>query len=378
MSEPFLFSQPDFDIDEVAGFEGPEKRLEIDFKHVAEQPRGMRLFGREEWQQVLNEAKCTIISVTSNAHFDSYVLSESSLFVYPFKVVLKTCGTTTLLRAIPPMFELSARAGTRPDFLLFTRKNYNFPAKQHHPHVNFEVETEYLDQFFDGQAFVLGPHRGDHWHLYAAEIPPAGVKSPPSPPPVQEKLALPAGPIASSSSGKLRHGARPPRPDQTLEIMMSDLDRGVMAKFYRGELDAKETTRAVGIDRLIPGSISDEVLFTPCGYSVNGLRDDVYYTIHVTPEPQCSFVSYETNLALPSYTAFIRSVVAIFKPGRFCFSLYSDMPGQAGEQPRLKFDTKIPGYDLVSQCSQEFPGSGLASFCSYRLPPSDNVSDDGM
>ena len=60
--------------------------------------RGLRDVTREEWTELCVAAACEILDVRSNEFFDAYLLSESSLFVYPVKLILKTCGTTTLLR----------------------------------------------------------------------------------------------------------------------------------------------------------------------------------------------------------------------------------------------------------------------------------------
>jgi S-adenosylmethionine decarboxylase len=90
------------------GFEGPEKVLEIDFAPEGGPARGLREISRPQWDRILTEARCTILNSLSNDKFDSYVLSESSLFVYPLKLILKTCGTTTLLRALEPLLEIVA------------------------------------------------------------------------------------------------------------------------------------------------------------------------------------------------------------------------------------------------------------------------------
>ena len=305
-----------FDIDVVCGFEGPEKRLEIDFVVNADKPNGLRAFDRDQWQELLNLAKCTIISQTSNDHFDSYVLSESSLFVYPYKVILKTCGTTTLLKTVGKFIEYSAKVDSKPEFLVFTRKNLNFPHKQHFPHTNFDNETEYLNNYFQGESYTLGSATStDHWFMYVADL----------------------------SERHTHHR----NPEQTLEIMMSNLDRSVMSRFYKGDLDAKQTTHAVGIDRFLPGSISDEVLFNPCGYSVNGLAQEAYYTIHITPEAGFSFVSFETNLAAASYTKLVDLVVGTFKPGNFCVTVFNDKHSPSGPAPAAIAPTAIAGYDLV-------------------------------
>lgn len=74
--------------------------LELEFSTIKGPARGLRELTREQWDAVLTDAKCSILCNMSNHKFDSYVLSESSLFVYPHTAILKTCGTTTLLRCI--------------------------------------------------------------------------------------------------------------------------------------------------------------------------------------------------------------------------------------------------------------------------------------
>ena len=68
---------------------------------------GLRVLTRSQLDLVLEPACCTIVAQLSNTEFDSYVLSESSLFVYPLKIVLETCGTTKLLLSVPQILKLA-------------------------------------------------------------------------------------------------------------------------------------------------------------------------------------------------------------------------------------------------------------------------------
>ena len=97
-------------------FEGVEKRLQIEFldSHAyGDSSRGLRNLSRHEIEQILDAARCSIVRKLSNDEVDTYVLSESSLFVYSHKVVIKTCGTTKLLNAIPVLLELAASLSLR-------------------------------------------------------------------------------------------------------------------------------------------------------------------------------------------------------------------------------------------------------------------------
>ena len=43
--------------------------------------------------------------------FDTYLISESSLFVYDDRVVILTCGTTLLLKTLPVIVQAGADIG---------------------------------------------------------------------------------------------------------------------------------------------------------------------------------------------------------------------------------------------------------------------------
>mmetsp|Transcript_36205 Transcript_36205/g.90851 ORF Transcript_36205/g.90851 Transcript_36205/m.90851 type:complete len:381 (+) Transcript_36205:253-1395(+) len=281
----------------ATGFEGVEKKLVLNFArvrdstnpHDADNPASnLRSHNATTWQTMLDHARCTIISSLSNDHCDSYVLSESSLFVYADKLMIKTCGTTRLLHAIPYIIKLARDVGMEPDSVFYCRKNFRFPECQPHPHRSFEEEVAHLNTFFHSAVTkMFGPRDDEHWCFYLADLAP------------ERRAATPH--------------------DEIFEVMMMDLDATKMARFFMDTAggDAKHVTHVAGIGGLLPGALTDETLFEPCGYSVNGLLGPAYFTIHVTPEPECSFVSFETNAPLAEHPELLARVLAAFRPARW-------------------------------------------------------------
>jgi len=185
---------------------------------------------------------------------------------------------------------------------------------------------------FDGQGFVLGPVNKDHWHLYIADC---------------------------------REVENQVRSKQTFEIMMHDLDPEVMNLFYHKEgKTAKDTTKISGIAGLLPGSIIDEFQFEPCGYSMNGLLQEWYWTIHITPESHCSYVSFETNAPFSSYTKLLRKVVSLFRPGRFTVVMMADEGAPCGD-PIAACDPTVPSFVLQSHTLQTLPNCLSVLACNY-------------
>lgn len=310
------------------GFEGPEKKLEIDFKmnNPNGNPLGFRVITRDEWQRaVLDRTRCSIISHQANEHFDAYVLSESTLIVYPTKVMIKTCGMIMLLHAIRPLLQIAHRLDMNVEFVFYSRKNFIFPALQPSPHRSFEEEMSMLEQYFDGSGHVIGSLNRDHWYLYLADYTDSAA-------PVTNSIQTATNGTANDQpTVSIIDQPRRNKPDQTLEIMMHDLNPLKMKQFFKTDdfVSVEHVTETSGIGHILPGSKIDAFMFDPCGYSMNGLLGDAYWTIHVTPEDEFSFVSFETNISrdnLPpgGFSQLIERVIDVFEPGRFTVAFFAD------------------------------------------------------
>ncbi len=122
---------------------------------------------REQLDLLCLKAKCTILHSVSNSYLDAYVLSESSLFIYKHRLVMKTCGTTTLLRCLSHLLEFADALGLELTWVGYSRKNLLYPTAQLWPHSNFGDEIRYIDtheklQFrLEGNGHILGPITGE-------------------------------------------------------------------------------------------------------------------------------------------------------------------------------------------------------------------------
>lgn len=221
-----------------SGFEGPEKLVEIWFKKKSTNgpPHTLRNVSRDVWEQMLQIVQCQILSVITNDYADAYLLSESSMFVYSNRLILKTCGTTTLLHSVPQILKIAHDAGMGTvEAFFYSRKSFLYPDRQEWPHGKWDEEVNYLDDIFKPDSFetsgyVLGKVNGDHWCLYVCT--PGSLDS--NGLYVEETLDDQVADIQEDGLSE---------EDMTLEILMTDLDQESMKRFWRTELEKKQASK---------------------------------------------------------------------------------------------------------------------------------------
>ncbi|KAH0764625.1 hypothetical protein KY285_000496 [Solanum tuberosum] len=296
------------------GFEGYEKRLEISFFEPGlfadPEGKGLRSLSKAQLDEFLGPAECTIVDSLSNECVDSYVLSESSLFIFPYKIIIKTC-----VQAVK-----------------YTRGSFIFPGAQSFPHRHFSEEVAVLDSYFGNlssgrKAVILGsPDKLQKWHVYSAS----------------------AGPIQTKN------------PVYTLEMCMTNLDRKKASVFYKTESSsAAQMTIRSGIRKILPDSAICDFEFDPCGYSMNSIEGAALSTIHVTPEDGFSYASFEAvgyDLNSSSLGSLVRRVLTCFQPDEFSVALHADDVACELLERICSFDVK--GYSHAEWSPEELGKGG--------------------
>ncbi|KAG6777529.1 hypothetical protein POTOM_017354 [Populus tomentosa] len=303
------------------GFEGYEKRLEICFIEPGffsdPEGKGLRSLSKAQLDEILKPAECTIVDSLSNDEVDSYVLSESSLFVYPYKVIIKTCGTTKLLLSIPVILELADALSLTVCSVRYTRGSFICPGAQPFPHRNFCEEVNVLDGHFskfglESVAYVMGsPNSTQKWHVYSA------------------------------AAGKKSHSG----PVYTLEMCMTGLDKKRASVFYKTHASsATVMTEDSGIRKILPQSEICDFDFDPCGYSMNAIEGSAISTIHVTPEDGFSYASFEAvgyDFQDLNLRQLLYRVLVCFEPTEFSIALHSSVER---DELGAMFSLDVKGY----------------------------------
>lgn len=362
-------------LDSTEAFEGPEKLLEIwfyrDNKHIPTNTNGQKLTLRdipvETWIQILNLVKCEILSIKDTPIMDAFLLSESSLFVYDHRLILKTCGTTTTLLCLPYLFEVLERDlgwtfksskqenKFEPYKVFYSRRAFMFPSKQKSIHKNWADEVEYLNNFFcNGKAYVVGRYdERKHWNLYVTDTKKEHVET---------------------------VGREEEDDDETLEILMTGLKPSCAEQFVsnrtinseqqvcdkkpdeaaddEGHLLGSNMTEKTGLNKIYECTdrtdsfIHDAFAFSPCGYSSNMiLHNQYYYTLHVTPEKGWSYASFESNVPVTSISGnkqdnieVLNKVLNVFQPSEFCLTFFTKSEKNVNFQKLLNIAKMIPHY----------------------------------
>lgn len=330
-NQSFIDYELSKNLDSTNAFEGPEKLLEIWFfpnaKSIPDNKTLRNGISIDEWIEILKLVNCSILSYKKFDKFISFLLSESSLFVYDYKIILKTCGTTTTLFCLDKIFEKIQLNFTNWYKLIYddnnekkyevfkvfySRRQFFFPNKQKSIHKKWEDEVKYLNNFFkNGQDMIIGD-KEDGWNLYYTD---------------------------SKKMGDMKV-----EDDETFEILMTELNSEKVGKyFYKksycednnkeehedGHILGKIMTEETKIDKIYGDSKDmainqDSFAFQPCGYSCNIIyNEEYYYTLHVTPEDGWSYASFESNIPSENGNGqVLDNVIDIFEPKNFSLTLF--------------------------------------------------------
>ncbi len=256
-------------------FEGAEKKVEI---VVSEDCWPLTNRPREYWVELVHACGATILSEVENQDAKAFLLSESSLFVWKDRVLMLTCGQTRLVESV--LLFLKKFGTENIESIVFQRKNEYRSRLQPS---DFRDDVEKIRTLVDGVALRFGKIHG-HYNLLFY----------------------------------LNRHFHPSEADTTTEFFMYDISASSGKFLTQSGLRAQDIRSYFKLENIFEDFIIDDFAFQPYGYSLNAIKDDLYYTIHVTPQETSPYVSFETNIRMGFIIEkILHHFIDIFEPGSF-------------------------------------------------------------
>jgi S-adenosylmethionine decarboxylase len=299
-------------------FEGAEKKAQIIVN--AQQLNLLTDFSEQFWLELVNQADASILSQLQNDDCKAFLLSESCLFIWRDRLLLMTCGQTRLVRGVEYFIEQVGRSAIAQ--LIYQRKNEYFATAQSS---SFTQDCQLLDAKTPGLAYRFGELHGHHNYLF------------------------------HSGNDYQADGQ-----DKTYQLLAYNISSRASAHLTTPGLSAAKIREFLQLDTWFDGFTIDDHVFRPFGYSLNAIKGDKYLTIHVTPEADSSYVSFESNIDFIDKTPLILSILDPLCIDFVCFNEFD-------------FETKVgallmPGFVAKSLSRQQLSNGYEVYFARYIKP----------
>jgi len=303
-------------------FEGSEKKVEVTVTNTS-----FSLINDVEddfWTELVNKADAKILSCIQSDDCKAFILSESSLFVWHNKFIILTCGVTHLINAVE--FFIQRYGSNKIAYLTYQRKNEYY---SHAQPSCFGDDIKTLSQYIKGDALRFGEMDSHHTFLF-----------------YQDSQSI----IQNKS----------------YELLTYQISKQATEKLTNPNITCTEIRQFLQLDMLLPDYTFDDYLYKPYGYSLNALKDDNYLTIHITPQAESSYVSFESNINL---IKFLPHIINALSPKSFdllCFN--------GTDFKELIAQYVSSNYVSKSLVEQELKNGTTVYFANYVLPQSTFIS----
>ncbi|MFT5758016.1 MAG: S-adenosylmethionine decarboxylase [Alteromonadaceae bacterium] len=298
-------------------FEGSEKKAEI----FIEESYLSLLDDIDDavWHDVVSAGNAQILSSMVNPHCKAFILSESSLFIWHDHFLILTCGVTQLIKSIE--FFIKYIGKEKIIACTYQRKNEYYA---HAQLSTFSDDITILTQYITGNALRFGEIEDHHNYFFY------------------------------KNANKITNR------DKTYEFIAYQVNSDVLYKLSSNVLKFSDIRDFLQLDILFPKFILDDFIFKPHGYSVNGLYNDKYFTIHITPQLNSSYISFAANIDL---IPLMPLILTILQPASFDLLSINDRHFEQDIQQQIP-----KNYVSKTFVKHTLNNSNIMYFANYILP----------